>query len=116
MGIKEITIIFILDSSMLFVGLGIPFYVVLFSGNWLRGIFLSWSLLFLSFVIISGPLAALVATYDKYLALDCFPEGIGAMPILFFGWFPAIIVTSVAMVVREIFFLSSSKDEKENKD
>ena len=115
MGIKEITIIFILDSSMLFVGLGIPFYVVLFSGNWLRGIFLSWSLLFLSFVIISGPLAALVATYDKYLALDCFPESIGAMPILLFGWFPAIIVSSVAMAVRKIFF-SSSKDEKDDKD
>jgi len=112
----EIVIIIILNSSILFVGLGIPFYVVLRSGNWLRGIFLSWGLLFLSFFTVSGPLCAIVAAYNKDFALKCFPESIGAGPILMLGWFPAIIVSSAAMAVRKHFFSSSSKDEKENKN
>ena len=103
MGIKEITIIIILNSSILFVGLGIPFYVVLRSGNWLRGIFLGWALLFLAFFIVSVPLFGIVAAYNKDLAIKCFPESIGGMPILMLGWFPAIIVSFAAMAVREQF-------------
>ena len=117
MGIMEIVIIIILNSSILIVGLVIPFYVVLRSGNWLRGIFLSWGLLFLSFFIVSVPLFGIVAAYNKDLAVRCFPEAIGNTPVLLLGWFPALIISAAAAAIRFLirYFCPSLLPDKKKK-
>jgi hypothetical protein len=114
--ILEIAISVILNAAIVIISCVIPFRYVLRTGNIFRGFFLSWGLAVLSYFLVSVPIFGIIHAFDRYLAERSVPDAIGNMPVILFGWFPAIIVSSVAMAVRQIFFSSPSKDEKDDKD
>ena len=82
-------------------GLVIAFWYVVRSGKLLKGLFIGWGLSIICFFLISTVVPALVGTLDSEYRLY-FPEEIGLPIVIALGWIPALIVSTVAALIRHL--------------
>ena len=87
---------------------GLPIYLMWRGRNALIGIVSCWGLFILWAIIwcIVLPMIALQFSKDLFLK---FPDAIGVLPTIIFGWFPSIIVCLPAYFIIKIIKLWRSK-------
>lgn len=75
------------------------FCFVLRSGKIVTGALIGWGLSIVCIFLVSVVFPAIVAVYDtEYVAF--FPEAIGVLCVIFFGWAPALVVAVFARLVK----------------
>ncbi len=79
----------------------IPFYYIAFKGtSFKKGILFVWGLMVLWTIILSIPFYELVWWLNPELT-ENIPEGNSIVAATCFGWFPGIIVSLIAITVRD---------------
>jgi hypothetical protein len=79
----------------------VPFYYIVYKGvSFKKGVLLVWVLWVLWAVILSMPFYELVWLFSPELT-ENIPEGNSIVATFCFGWFPGIIVSLIAITVRD---------------
>lgn len=98
----EIFLKYVLPALSFIIVLGIPFVYVLLTGKFSRGIGLVWLLSILWFAILSIPVYDFLWRIDKDLCIETMPEGNSIIAAVMTGWFPGLIVSGLAMLIRKL--------------
>jgi hypothetical protein len=92
---KEIMPLLVL-ASFVVVCLLLPAWLVLRSGNWLRGMLLTWGCLVGWFIVAS--LAGDI--YNEPPDQSPFPEGPSIVGAVFTGWIPASVISGLVVLLK----------------
>ena len=92
----------IVSVSFCIVAFAVPFYYVLRSSRFARGVFLTWGLMILYFAIVTIPVYDILWYYDKELTMATLPEGNSIVGAACMGWLWGLIVAGLALLTRRI--------------